>query len=132
MKYSVKFSNKITNDSYISNLKNRLFFQFTFGDYYSMKNLSRYMKFNINRHAWSIEFHNLIAKNKKERRIQTLVKMASPNFSLVTKCFLVVLLGIALVVLNSSKIYLLTSAIFDTLRKETSIVLVVALSFIFG
>ncbi|GMY35510.1 putative defensin-like protein 30 [Fagus crenata] len=27
--------------------------------------------------------------------------MASPNFSLVTKCFLVVLLGIALVVLNS-------------------------------
>ena len=51
MKYLVKFSNKITNDSYISNLKNRLFFQFTFGDYYSMKNLSRYMKFNINRHA---------------------------------------------------------------------------------
>jgi hypothetical protein len=46
--------------------------------------------------------------------------MASPNFSLVTKCFLVVLLGIALVVLNSGKIPLLTNAIFDTLRKETS------------
>ncbi len=131
-KHLVKFSNRITNDNYISNLKNRLFFWFTFGGYYSMKNLSRYMKFNINRHAWSIEFHHLIAKNKKEIRIQTLVKMASPNFSLITKCFLVVLLSIALVILNSSKIYLLTSVIFDTLRKKTSIVLVIVLSFIYG
>ncbi len=133
MKYSVKFSNRITNDNYISNLKNRLFFRSTFGSYYSMKIFSRYMKFNISRHAWSIEFHHLIAKNKKEIRIQTLVKMTSPNFSLITKCFLVVLLCIALVILNIGKIYLLTSVIFDTLRKKkTSIILVIVLSFIYG
>ena len=70
------------------------------------------------RWAWSIEFHHLIANNKKEIRIQTPVKMASPNFSLITKCFLVVLLSIALVILNSGKINLLISVIFDTLRKK--------------
>jgi hypothetical protein len=44
--------------------------------------------------------------------------MASSNVSLITKCFLVVLLGIALVVLNSGKIPLLTNVIFQYIVKR--------------